>query len=46
VTTRLSEVAAEAPTIDVDRMTAAQALELLVARSGASDLDPASALNW
>lgn len=44
VTTRLSEVAADAPTIEVDRMTAAQALELLVARSGATDLDPAAAL--
>ena len=42
-TTRLSEVAADARTIDVDRMTAAQALELLVARAGAADFDPAAA---
>ena len=44
VTTRLSEVAAEVATINVDRMTAAQAVELLAARSGATELDPAAAL--
>ncbi|HEY4957748.1 MAG TPA: NB-ARC domain-containing protein, partial [Caldimonas sp.] len=44
VTTRLTEVAPDARTVDVDRMTAAQALELLAARSGADDLDAASSL--
>jgi WD40 repeat protein len=44
VTTRLSEVAPEARSVDVDRMTPAQALALLAARSGANDLDAAHSL--